>query len=245
MSERLLVSLCTYNERENLQPLVEEILATLPQAELLVVDDNSPDGTGDLAEELKKKWPQIHILHRPEKKGLGAAMCAALKYTVDNNYDYLINMDADFSHHPRHLPALFEGMENADVAIGSRYVKGGGVTGWGLKRYIMSWCINTYARWLLGISPKDCSGSYRCYRVSHLKEIDLTKVRSQGYAIQEELLYRFRVVGARFKEVPITFGDRKLGQSKIRTKDAIEAVWVIFRLAIDRITGVSVRKNKE
>lgn len=243
MSDRLIVSLCTYNEKENLPLLIEEIQKVLPDAHLLIVDDSSPDGTGEIADEFAKKDSKIRVLHRPVKEGLGKATIAAFEYVCELDYDFMINMDADFSHQPKYLSELEKGMETADVTIGSRYIEGGGVEGWGFKRYAMSWGVNFYARLLLGLPSRDNSGSFRCYRIAHLSQLDFGKFRSHGYAIQEEILYRLRRVGSKFKEIPIVFEDRFRGQSKIRKIDAIEAIWIIFRLGIDRLFGVSVTKN--
>lgn len=239
--ERLLVTLCTYNEIENIERLIPEILAVEPNANILVVDDNSPDGTGDLADKMGEADSRIRVLHRERKQGLGSAILAGFRYGIEHGYDDLINMDADFSHHPRHLPAIRECMSRADVGIGSRYVAGGGVVGWGFLRHFMSRGINFYARWLLWLSTKDNSGSYRCYRVSKLKELDLDLVRSRGYAFQEEILYRCRRIGSRFEESPITFEDRRYGTSKIGWSEVFAALWVIFYLGIENLFGARVR----
>jgi len=242
---RLLVTLCTYNERENLESLVPEIHAQVPEADLLVVDDHSPDGTGEFADELAQADRRVHVLHRAGKQGLGTAILAGLKYAIENNYDRVIVMDADFSHHPRYLTALNGCLENADVGIGSRYVPGGGVTGWGPHRHFMSQAINWYARLLLRLKTRDNSGSYRCYRVSKLRELNLHLVRARGYAIQEELLYRCRRIGCRFEETPIVFEDRRYGESKISMWVTLEALWDIFRLGVENVCGVSVHKSDD
>lgn len=242
-SEKLLVTLCTYNERENLPPMLAEIHTQVPHADILVVDDNSPDGTGTLADEAAARDPRVKVLHRAGKLGLGTAILAGLQYAIDHDYTYVINMDADFSHHPRHLPALLECMSNADVAIGSRYIKGGGVVGWSFKRHFMSQGINWYARLFLGIPARDTSGSYRCYRVAKLRELDLGRFRARGYAFQQEALYRCRRVGCRMQETPIVFEDRRFGSSKINLREVYSALWVIFRLGMDRATGVPVTKS--
>lgn len=239
---RLLVALCTYNERQNIELLVPEILAVVPDANLLIVDDNSPDGTGTYADQLAVEDPRVQVLHRPGKLGLGTATIAALRYALDHRYDYWLTMDADFSHHPRHLPAVLDGLHRADVSIGSRYVAGGGVVGWGLKRHVMSRCINTYARLTLGLKTRDNSGAYRGYTLEKLKDLDLEKFRATGYAVQEEILYRCKRVGCTFAETPITFEDRRYGESKINKKEAVLALWVMARLLVDRMFGVSVRK---
>lgn len=234
------MSLCTYNERENIERLIPWILAAAPQVEIVVVDDHSPDGTGDYADELAEADPRIYVMHRPQKLGLGVATLAALRYAIEHDYDVWLNMDADFSHSPEKVPELIACMQEADVAIGSRYVPGGGVEGWGLRRHLMSRSINWYARLLLGLKTKDNSGAFRCYNLSRLRKLDLTLFRATGYAIQEELLYRCRQVGCTFVEIPITFSDREFGESKINQKEAVLAVWVIFRLALDRLLHVSV-----
>ncbi|MDA1017273.1 MAG: polyprenol monophosphomannose synthase, partial [Planctomycetota bacterium] len=221
LNTRVLVTLCTFNERENIERLIPEIHGHLPSAEILVVDDSSPDGTGELADQLALADPRIHVLHRTGKLGLGTATVAAFRYGTKHEYDYLINMDADFSHHPRYLPALLECMSRVDVAIGSRYVVGGGVVGWGLMRHLMSRSVNIYARLLLRLRSRDNSGSFRCYRVSHLARIDFDQVRARGYAFCEEILYLCRRVGCSFEETPIVFEDRRYGVSKINWKEVV------------------------
>ena len=237
---RLLVTLCTYNERENLPGMIAEIHQHAPDADVLVIDDNSPDGTGKIGDEMAANDERIHVVHRSGKLGLGTAIVAGFQYGIEHDYDYLINMDADFSHHPRHLPALRECMERTDVGIGSRYVKGGGVVGWGFKRHFMSQGINFYARLFLGLKTRDNSGSYRCYRVAKLKELDFDRIRAKGYAFQEEILYRCRRIGCRFEETPIVFEDRRYGTSKINWRESVVALWVIFRLGIDSLLRVPV-----
>jgi dolichol-phosphate mannosyltransferase len=243
-SPKTLVMTATYNEIENLPKLVDEILAHLPDAHVLVVDDNSPDGTGDWVRKRAEQDDRVHCLHRAGKQGLGTAILAGLRYAIDHGYDYVVNMDADFSHPPRYLPSLVAGMEpnNApprDVMIGSRYVPGGGIEGWPLRRHLMSKGVNFYARWLLWLAPKDCSGGMRCYRTSKLAELDFNLVRSRGYAFQEEILWRLRRAVAQFGEAPIVFVDRELGQSKINSREALEALWIIFSLGVRGMVGLA------
>jgi dolichol-phosphate mannosyltransferase len=240
-SPRVLVTVCTYKEKENITRLVPEIRRCLPIAHILVVDDNSPDGTADVVRQFGATDPQVHLLLRMQKEGLGAATIAGLKAGVDDGYDFLINMDADFSHPPAVLPQMLAAMDHADVSIGSRYVPGGGVKNWGYIRPIMSWGVNTYSRILLGITARDCSGAFRCYRVEKLKEIDFAKIRSKGYAFQEDFLYRCARVGCRFAEVPIIFENRVAGESKINSKEVVRALKDIALLGLDRMRGVSVR----
>lgn len=224
---RVLVSLATYNERGNLEQLVREIQAAAPSADVLIIDDNSPDGTGQLADDMAKADPRIHVVHRAGKLGLGTAILAAMNYAMEQNYDYLVNMDADFSHHPRYLPAILAGMKDKDVMIGSRYVEGGGTEHWPLKRRLMSKGVGMLVRVLMRIPAKDTSGAYRCYRVSKLREAQLDKVISRGYSFQQEVLYRCRKAGCRIGETPILFENRRAGASKVNMKEAVRSIGVI------------------
>jgi dolichol-phosphate mannosyltransferase len=236
LEPRLLVSLATYNEAGNLEPLVETIRQFAPQCSILVIDDNSPDGTGRIADRLAQSLPAIHVIHREGKLGLGTAMLEAIAFAIANSYDYLLNLDADFSHPPRFIPALLDGMRDHDVMIGSRYVPGGGVEGgFNLKRKFMSTGINWYARILLGLSTKDNSGAFRCYQVSKLALIDPARVRSRGYSFQEEILYWCKCVGCRIGETPILFENRRSGSSKINMREAAWALWILFQLGLARL----------
>jgi dolichol-phosphate mannosyltransferase len=235
---RLLISLATYNEAENLEPLIREVRRHAPYAEILVIDDASPDGTGAVADRIRAEFPGIHVIHRPGKQGLGTAVIAGMRYAIAHGFDYLLNLDADFSHPPRFIPALVAGMADRDVMIGSRYVPGGGVEGeFNFKRKFMSTGINMYARFLLGLRTKDNSGSFRCYRVSKLALIDFDRVRSQGYSFMEEILYWCRTVGCNMGETPILFENRRAGLSKINTGEAIKALQIIARLGVGRALG--------
>jgi dolichol-phosphate mannosyltransferase len=230
-----LVTVATYNEIENLPRLVEDIFRYVPEVDLLVIDDNSPDGTGDWCDRRATEDPRVHCLHRSGKLGLGTATIAGMRYAIEHGYRQVLNMDADFSHDPRFLPALLARMDAADlppadVVIGSRYVRGGGVEGWPLKRHLMSRGVNMYARSLLGLRPRDCSGAFRCYRTGLLTKLDFDAIVSRGYSFQEEILWRLKRVGARFAEVPITFVDRVRGTSKINPGEARDALRILFRL---------------
>lgn len=242
---RLLITLCTYNECENLPKLIPEIHAVAPDADVLVIDDNSPDGTGRLADEMAAADSRIKVLHRAGKLGLGTATVAGFRLAIEQEYEQVLNMDADFSHHPRHLPAIRDCLNRVDVVIGSRYVSGGGVVGWNWRRHFMSRGINFYARLFIGLRTRDNSGSFRCYRVAKLAEIDWNRIRARGYAFQEELLYRCRAVGCSFEETPIVFEDRRFGTSKINWKESVAALWVIFRLGLDRLCRTPVRAKSE
>lgn len=234
----ILVSLATYNERDNLAPLIAEIHSTLPAADVLVIDDNSPDGTGKLADELAANDPHLRVLHRTGKLGLGTAILAGMCYAMDQHYDFLVNMDADFSHHPRYLPALMAGMDRHDVMIGSRYIPGGGVENWPLSRRIMSWGVGTVVRVLMRIPARDTSGAYRCYRVSKLRETALDKLWSRGYSFQQEVLYRCRKAGFRLGETPILFENRRAGVSKVNPKEAIRSMAIILALGCKAFLGL-------
>jgi dolichol-phosphate mannosyltransferase len=237
MADRVLVSIATYNEWENLPALVASVHEHLPRADVLVIDDNSPDGTGRLADELAAADPRVRVLHRPGKLGLGTAIITAMRYAIDQGYDYLVNMDADFSHHPRYLPALVAGMDRADVMIGSRYVSGGGVENWPLRRQLSSRAVNAVSRLLLRIPARDTSGAYRCYRVSKLRAIDLGSIWSRGYSFQEEVLYRCRKAGCRLGETPIVFADRRAGASKVNLKEAVRSLALLGLLGLLVLLG--------
>lgn len=238
-----LLTIATYNEIENLPRLAEELFGVAPQADLLVIDDNSPDGTGRWCDEQAAKDPRVNCVHRSGKLGLGTAIIAAMKYAIEHDYKYMLNMDADFSHHPRYVPDLLRGMEDyqghpVDVMIGSRYVAGGGTEGWPLKRRLMSKGVNFYARALMGLRTRDCSGGFRCYRVEKLKKLDFDNIVSRGYSFQEEILWYLKRAGATFGETPIIFADRERGLSKINSKEAYSALGIIFRLGMKNWVGV-------
>lgn len=232
---RTLVTLCTFNERENIEVLLPEIWTHVPQAHILVVDDNSPDGTSDYVRALLPQNPRLHLIQRSGKLGLGTATVAAFRYGIEEHFDLLVNLDADFSHPPRFLPQLIAATHDYDVVIGSRYVPGGEVAGWGLGRYLMSRSINLYARLLLGLSTRDNSGSFRCYRVGRLAAVDWSLSRAKGYAFQEEILFRLREIGCTFHEVPIHFEERRFGQTKISWKEAVNAGVVICQIRLESL----------
>jgi dolichol-phosphate mannosyltransferase len=234
---RVLVSMATYNERDNLTPLVEEIHRFVPQANILIIDDNSPDGTGQAADDLAKRDARIHVLHRAGKLGLGTAILAGMRYAIEHDYDHFVNMDADFSHSPRYLPALLDGMRKYDLMIGSRYVPGGGTLNWPLSRRLMSAGINIMVRLLLRIPARDTSGGYRCYSVQKLRETNLNDLMSHGYSFQEEVLYRCRKAGCKIGETPIIFEDRRAGSSKVNPWEIIRSLSIILWLGIKATFG--------
>lgn len=241
-SPRVLVSLATYNEQENIRRLIEEIHTYLPDADILVVDDNSPDGTGKTVDEMAATNPKIHALHRPAKLGLGTATLAAMRYAISHDYDYLQNMDADFSHPPRFLPAMQAGMANNDVMIGSRYVAGGGTENWPLTRLAISRCVNTLVRFLFRMPVLDASGAYRCYRVSNLKRARLDLTQSRGYSFQQEVLFRVHRTGAKLAETPIIFENRRAGKSKVNWKEAARSITMILWIGTHNFFGLDQTK---
>ena len=241
-AEKTLVTVATYNEMENLPALVEEIFRVAGEVDLLVIDDNSPDGTGQWCDRKGAEDARLSCLHREGKLGLGTATIAGMRYGIRQGYRYVLNMDADFSHQPRYLPDLIASMDPRQgppvgVAIGSRYTRGGGTQGWPLRRRLMSRGVNFYARWMLGLKPKDCSGAFRCYRTELLAKLDFDAIRSRGYSFQEEILWHLKRLDARFAETPIIFIDRQHGTSKINSKEALAALRIIFGLGLRNVLG--------
>jgi dolichol-phosphate mannosyltransferase len=235
---RLLVTIATYNEADNITPLINAIHEVAGHADILVIDDNSPDGTGRLADELAAKDRRVCVLHRPGKLGLGTATLAAMRHAMDHNYDFMLNLDADFSHPPRYIPALLSGMSDRDVMIGSRYVPGGGTMDWPLSRRLISRTVNRFVRLILRLPVRDASGAFRCYRLSLLRNAQLEKVRSRGYSFQQEVLFRCHRAGARIGEHPIVFENRKAGASKVNLKESVRSLtmltWLGLRAAVGR-----------
>lgn len=242
---RLLVVVATYNERENLPDLVERILSAAPAATVLVIDDNSPDGTGEWARERARSEPRLQVRQRPGKQGLGTAILEAMRVAVAENYDWLVNLDADFSHDPDVVPALVAATVDAqdqpvaDVVIGSRYIAGGGTSGWPWYRRWTSRSLNGFARRWLRLPLRDCSSGYRCFRTEILRRLDFGQVWATGYAFHEELLWHLRRHGARFRETPILFVDRRQGRSKINLREGLAALAVIARLGLAERLGRS------
>ena len=210
-------------------------MAADDRLDVLVVDDASPDGTGDLADALAAEHDRVSVLHRTGARGLGSATLAGLSAALETGAGAVVTMDADFSHHPRHLPALLKLLETHDVAVGSRYVPGGAVVGWPIKRRVMSRAINSYTRLTLGLSQRDCSGAFRAYRAELLRGLDFAAVRSTGYSFFEEFLYRCVAAGAVVGETPITFTERAAGVSKINSREAVKALAVLGRLGVERV----------
>lgn len=223
-----LIVIPTYDERENIAHLAEDVLRCLPATDLLIIDDHSPDGTGEVADELAAANPQIHVVHRAGKLGLGTAYVRGFHYAIEQGYDLVFEMDADYSHDPRYLPRFLEAIEGADLVIGSRYVPGGDTPNWSALRRFVSGGGNIFARTMLGIPIRDCTAGYRCYRTAAVRTLNLDAIRAQGYAFQVELAYNFWKSGYRVREVPIVFVDRRVGKSKMSRRIFAEAfLWVL------------------
>ena len=240
---RLLVSFATYNEAGNIAALIADVHAVVPHADVLVIDDNSPDGTGRIASDLAEKDSRVHVLHRPGKLGLGTATLAAMRFAMAQNYDYLLNMDADFSHPPRYVPGILAGMSKYDVMIGSRYVRGGGTENWPLPRLIVSQTVNMMVRFLFRMPVKDASGAFRCYRVSTLREAELNRVRSRGYSFQQEVLFRCHKAGAKLGEYPILFENRRAGVSKVNKGEAVRSMSMLLYIGLRNVFGLEQRRK--
>jgi len=233
VAERALVVIPTYNEAANLPQLIPQVLAQDSRLEVLVVDDASPDGTGQLADGLAQREPRVHVLHREGKLGLGTAYIVGFRWALEHGYDYVFEMDADFSHDPAHLKDFLKAAASADLVLGSRYL-GGKVTvvNWPIGRLMLSYWANVYARWVTGLRIWDLTGGFKCFRTNVLQAIDLSQVRSNGYAFQIEMSVRAWRKGFRLAEVPIVFVDRTEGQSKMNRRIVREAIWIVPRLRL-------------
>jgi dolichol-phosphate mannosyltransferase len=235
--ERVVVVIPTYNEIENLGLLVPQVLAQDPRIEILVVDDDSPDGTGKLADDLARREPRVHTLHRTRKEGLGAAYRAGLREALDLGADAVVQMDADFSHPPAALPLMLERIAHCDVVLGSRYLKGITVVNWPIERILISYFGNRYARLVTGLQISDTTGGFRCIRRDALERVGFERIRSDGYAFQIELNYRFQRLGMRVVEIPFFFLDRERGASKLTLRIALEALWIVWWLRAADLLG--------
>lgn len=238
MDRRVLILTPTYNERDNLPAFVQRVLSVHPEATILVIDDNSPDGTGRLAEELSDKDPRVQVMHRPGKQGLGTAYLAGFRYALSKGFDVVFEMDTDLSHDPKYIPAFLRAVEEgAEVVIGSRNVPGGGVEGWGLGRHVLSKGGSLYSRTILGLGVHDLTSGFKCFTRRALEALDLEHVRSNGYSFQIELTYRALRRGLKVAEVPIVFVDRRAGQSKMSRAIFLEAIGMVWKLRFDALRG--------
>ncbi|MGV3707263.1 MAG: polyprenol monophosphomannose synthase [Gemmatimonas sp.] len=229
--EKAVVIVPTYNERENITRIVPLILKQDPRIEVLVVDDNSPDGTGQLADEMAASDPRVHVLHRAAKAGLGKAYLAGFDWALAHDYEFIFEMDADFSHDPAHLPEFLAAIQDADLVLGSRYREGKvTVVNWPISRLLLSYGANIYARRVTGLRLWDGTGGFKCFRRKVLQAIPLNEVKSNGYAFQIEMSFRAWKKGFRIAEIPIVFHDRTEGESKMSKKIVREAIWMVWRL---------------
>lgn len=238
MDRRVLVVTPTYNERENLEPFVESLFAAAPDVHLMIVDDASPDGTGELADAIAARDDRVGVMHRPGKLGIGSAYLDAFRRAIADGFDVVFEMDTDLSHDPRYLPEMLEAIEGgAGVVIGSRNIPGGGVEGWGVGRHVLSKGGSLYSRTILGLSVHDLTSGYKGFRREVLEAIDLDAVESEGYSFQIELTYRAIRRGFRVAEVPIVFVDRRAGKSKMSRKIFAEAVMMVPKLRVAALRG--------
>jgi len=242
---RALVCLPTYDERENLAPVVAAIHAAAPEVDVLVVDDDSPDGTGRVADELAARDPRVKVLHRAAKEGLGRAYLAGFAWALERGYGLVLEMDADFSHDPAYLPTLLAAAEDADLVLGSRYVPGGGTSNWGLGRRLVSRGGSAYARAILGVQVRDLTGGFKAWRASTLADVPFDGIHAGGYVFQIETTFRASRAGARVREVPIVFSDRRIGQSKMSRRILVEALLIVINLWWEEQRGRLRRKPAE
>ena len=233
MDDKVLIIVPTYNERENIETLMDRVFEQLPEAHVLVVDDNSPDGTGALADELSARDERVMVMHRAGKMGLGTAYVAGFRHGLERDYEYFFEMDADFSHDPKYLPVMLAMAQGGtDLVLGSRYMPGGGTENWAPWRKVLSRGGSTYARTVLGVGVKDLTGGFKCFRRRVLETLDLDAVRSEGYSFQIEMTYRAIRKGFTVGETPIVFVDRREGQSKMSRDIFLEAIWMVWKLRL-------------
>jgi len=227
----------TYNEYENVERLVGEIHRFQPQVNILFVDDSSPDGTSDLIKKIQRENSNIYLLERQGKMGLGSAYIAGFKFALEKGFEYIFEMDADFSHDPKEIPNFLEAIELNDLVLGSRYIKGVNVVNWPLKRLLLSYFANMYTRIITGISVRDSTGGFKCFRRKVLEDIDFSNIKSNGYAFQIEINFKAWKKGFRLKEIPIIFIDRVFGQSKLSKKIMWEAIFLVWKLRFNSLFG--------
>ncbi|MCK5582619.1 MAG: polyprenol monophosphomannose synthase, partial [Elusimicrobiales bacterium] len=231
---KIFVIIATFNEIANIERLLKKVLEITLPIEIVVIDDNSPDGTGKLVDKLKENEKRLHIVHREKKLGLGTAHIAGFKYSMEKNADLILTMDADFSHDPSYIPAIIEQSKNFDIIIGSRYVDGGKALNSPLSRKLLSRCANLFAKTMIGLKARDCTAGFRCYKTAIFKSINLDEVFSNGYSFLIEILYKLQNHGFSVKEIPITFTDRELGMSKISKNEIIKAIETVIKLTWKR-----------
>ncbi|RME30320.1 MAG: polyprenol monophosphomannose synthase [Candidatus Zixiibacteriota bacterium] len=240
-SQRALIIFPTYNERENIEKIVHAVLPLDPRIHVLIVDDNSPDGTGEIADRLAAQESKVFVLHRQEKQGLGRAYIAGFKWAIEHEFDFIFEMDADFSHGPEYLKDFLREIQHHDLVIGSRYISGVNVINWPMSRLLLSYFANVYTRIVTGLPLRDATGGFKCFRRKVLETINLDDVRSNGYSFQIEMSMRAWKLGFSIKEIPIIFVDRVAGTSKMSKKIVREAIWMVWLLRLKAMFG---RLNK-
>jgi len=237
LPQRALIIFPTYNEKDNIEKIVHAVLPLDPRIHVLIVDDNSPDGTGKIADRLSQQEEKVHVLHRKAKEGLGRAYIAGFKWAIEQKYDFIFEMDADFSHGPEYIKVFLREIQNHDLVIGSRYISGVNVINWPMSRLLLSYFANMYSRVITGMPIRDATGGFKCFRREVLETIDLDKVHSSGYSFQIEMNMRVWKKGLRIKEIPIVFIDRVAGNSKMSKKIMREAIWMVWWLRVKSIFG--------
>jgi len=236
-NKKALIIFPTYNEKENIELIANAVLPLDERINILIVDDNSPDGTGAIADKMAANDSRINVLHRENKEGLGRAYLAGFKWALENKFDYIFEMDADFSHDPKFVPDFLKAIEEYDLVLGSRYISGVNVINWPMGRLLLSYYANMYTRIVTGLNVRDATGGFKCFRREVLETIDLDAVRSNGYIFQIEVSMRVWKKGFKIKEIPIVFADRVLGQSKMSKKIVREAIWKVWYLRLMSILG--------
>jgi dolichol-phosphate mannosyltransferase len=234
---KILIIIPTYNESDNIRAIAGEIFGVYEALDILVVDDNSPDGTGGIVRDMQLEDTRVHLLERSGKLGLGTAYCAGFLWAMERGYDVVFEMDADFSHDPKEIPNFLRAIESADVVIGSRYSTGVNVVNWPMQRLLLSWCANLYTRWITRMPIYDATGGFKCFRTEILRGVDLSKIRSNGYAFQIEMNFKLWKRGARMLEIPIIFVDRRSGVSKMSKNIIWEAAWLVWKLRLLALFG--------
>lgn len=236
-SKKALVIFPTYNEKDNIEKIIKQVLPLDDRLNVLVVDDGSPDGTGEIADRLADENPRINVLHREKKEGLGRAYIAGFKWAIDRKFDYIFEMDADFSHDPKYLPDFLREIETYDLVLGSRYISGVNVINWPMSRLLLSYYANVYTRLVTGLNVRDATGGFKCFRREVLETLDLDKIRSNGYIFQIEVSMRVWKKGFTIKEIPIVFYERLHGTSKMSKKIVREAIWKVWYLRLMSLLG--------
>jgi dolichol-phosphate mannosyltransferase len=235
--QRALIIFPTYNERDNIEKIVHSVIPLDPRIHVLIVDDNSPDGTGDVADKLSRELNKVFVLHRQQKQGLGRAYIAGFRWAIEQKFDFIFEMDADFSHSPEYIKDFLREIQNSDLVIGSRYISGVNVINWPMSRLLLSYYANVYTRLITGLPLRDATGGFKCFRREVLEAIDLDQVRSSGYSFQIEMSMRAWKKGFRIREIPIIFYERVAGVSKMSKKIMREAIWMVWSLRLKAMFG--------